>query len=846
MDAGSVAHNSIRNQKLRKGGGEMVDDLGKLGIKRLACRYEVGDMVWGKVRSHPWWPGQILHEAFALPCVNKTKREGRLLVAFFGDNSYGWFDPFDLLPFDISYVEKSKQTNDIEFLNAVKDAEDEARRMAALGLLCWCQGTSNFRTTGVNGFVEVDVCGYQPGGVYSVKQIKNARHGFRPTEMLCFLKKLASIPHGSLERSINLIKNEAFVLAYRKAVFEEVDETYAQAYGSQQIHERNSIGILISQRQMPSEAQTTGGTSMALCPSGQKASTAKKPMLEEISLIKSLFQRKGDWVKSQDISQDFQQLQPKVSKVEKISYCLEDLQVVGRTSPPSDAAFRRKVIVTSSDILDEKLRVSKCLEEDLLSEHTLLMNRKKRKKDCKFELGSEYRDNRHKNVKRELGKGGRGTFSSNFKARGKMDGLEVNSRHSQLLGYLSALARNPFQSVQQIIPATMLQFFLEYRSVVYMKVAVTPAGESETIESCPPKSLVCGMAAKSPNSGTAQDLPSALKPPKKRLKADDYRNVGLNGSITGPEQMSVEEPKRLTELKLLSEEKTEAGDRKLEKALRRGAGISLKVPEKLRKYSQKKPDASRKFREHKMIVIQFPSQSALPSVSELKARFARFGQLHSPPCVFWKSSTCQVRFKCKSDAKAAFACAVKNRSLFGNMKVEYYLQAPEASSSALLRLDKQLVDKVPNEAPQVKKHVTTGESTKPRSIAPQHQLLYPSVQPKSCLKKHLDDEATIVHNETPHVKFMLGGQENTSTEQIEPKSIINNHTNGCSSSGETININAKISKKVQPEAMNNCPDATCSSSQSIDISDQMLSLLVRCHEIVADLKNSLGYVPIKL
>lgn len=132
----------------------------------------------------------------------------------------------------------------------------------------------------------------------------------------------------------------------------------------------------------------------------------------------------------------------------------------------------------------------------------------------------------------------------------------------------------------------------------------------------------------------------------------------------------MKEPKRLNELKLLSEEKTGAGDRKLEKPLRRGARMSLKVQEKRRKYSQKKRDASRKFREPKMIVIQFSSQSALH---------------HSPPCVFWRSSTCQVRFKCKSDAEAAFAHAVKNRPLlFGNMKVEYYLQAPEASSSALL------------------------------------------------------------------------------------------------------------------------------------------------------------------
>lgn len=106
--------------------------------------------------------------------------------------------------------------------------------------------------------------------------------------------------------------------------------------------------------------------------------------------------------------------------------------------------------------------------------------------------------------------------------------------------------------------------------------------------------------------------------------------------------MSVEEPKRLNELKLLSEEKTEAGDRKLEKPLRRGARMSLKVQEKRRKYSQKKRDTSRKFREPKMIVIQFSSQSALPSVSELKASCARF-RAESKLCTFRTASFSSLR-----------------------------------------------------------------------------------------------------------------------------------------------------------------------------------------------------------
>ncbi|KAK1548878.1 hypothetical protein Q3G72_001767 [Acer saccharum] len=44
----------------------------------------------------------------------------------------------------------------------------------------------------------------------------------------------------------------------------------------------------------------------------------------------------------------------------------------------------------------------------------------------------------------------------------------------------------------------------------------------------------------------------------------------------------------------------------------------------------------------------------MPSVSELKARFACFGQIHSAHRVFWKSAKCQFVFKYESDAKAAY------------------------------------------------------------------------------------------------------------------------------------------------------------------------------------------------
>ncbi|KAI4295174.1 hypothetical protein MLD38_040554 [Melastoma candidum] len=91
----------------------------------LRYGYNVGDMVWGKVKSHPWWPGHIFNEAFASSTVRKSRRDGSVLVAFFGDSSYGWFDP-ELIPFETNFAEKSKQTTSRAFTKAVEEAVDEA------------------------------------------------------------------------------------------------------------------------------------------------------------------------------------------------------------------------------------------------------------------------------------------------------------------------------------------------------------------------------------------------------------------------------------------------------------------------------------------------------------------------------------------------------------------------------------------------------------------------------------------------------------------------------------------------------------------------------------------------
>ncbi|CAH1454284.1 unnamed protein product [Lactuca virosa] len=131
--------------------------------------YEVGDMVWGKVKPHPWWPGHVFSEEFATTSVRRSKREGLLLVAFFGDSSYGWFDPSELMPFESNFAEKSRQTNSKTFVKAVEEAMDEVSRRNALA-------------------------DYEPGAVYSINAIEKSRASFQPSSTLDFIRQLALEP----------------------------------------------------------------------------------------------------------------------------------------------------------------------------------------------------------------------------------------------------------------------------------------------------------------------------------------------------------------------------------------------------------------------------------------------------------------------------------------------------------------------------------------------------------------------------------------------------------------------------------------------------------------------------
>ncbi|KAF5206953.1 Tudor/PWWP/MBT superfamily protein [Thalictrum thalictroides] len=100
--------------------------------------FATSDLVWGKVKSHPWWPGQIFDPSDASKKAMKHYKKGRLLVAYFGDQSFAWNEPSSLKPFKIHFSQMEKQTNMVGFQDAVNCALDEVSRRVELGLSCSC------------------------------------------------------------------------------------------------------------------------------------------------------------------------------------------------------------------------------------------------------------------------------------------------------------------------------------------------------------------------------------------------------------------------------------------------------------------------------------------------------------------------------------------------------------------------------------------------------------------------------------------------------------------------------------------------------------------------------------
>ncbi|KAL4575163.1 hypothetical protein LXL04_022005 [Taraxacum kok-saghyz] len=155
--------------------------------------FSPSDLVWGKVRSHPWWPGQIFDQSDASDKAMKYHKKDRFLVAYFGDRSFAWNDSTVLKPFRSKFPQIEKNTNSESFNNALDCALQEVSRRIELGLAC--------KHTPSDIYEKIECQIVENAGV---KKESSKRHGndktalvgsFEPDKLLDYVRLLAKNPY---------------------------------------------------------------------------------------------------------------------------------------------------------------------------------------------------------------------------------------------------------------------------------------------------------------------------------------------------------------------------------------------------------------------------------------------------------------------------------------------------------------------------------------------------------------------------------------------------------------------------------------------------------------------------
>ncbi|KAJ4729234.1 Serine/threonine-protein kinase ATM [Melia azedarach] len=163
----------------------------------------VGDFVWGKIKSHPWWPGQIYDSSDASEYALKVKHRDRILVAYF-DGTFAWCHPSQLKPFEKYFEKFSKLSSSKNFVNAVQKAVDEIGRLVELKMACSCVPKESLvglaRPLAANSGIKLGVL-VPEGGI-----AKLWNYLFGPAECLTLLKHVAQVASSNNKLQLTELK----------------------------------------------------------------------------------------------------------------------------------------------------------------------------------------------------------------------------------------------------------------------------------------------------------------------------------------------------------------------------------------------------------------------------------------------------------------------------------------------------------------------------------------------------------------------------------------------------------------------------------------------------------------
>ncbi|KAL6133350.1 hypothetical protein ACLB2K_065587 [Fragaria x ananassa] len=184
--------------------GNDSDDMDVSGPSKP--EFQAFDLVWGKVRSHPWWPGQICNPSDSSEQAKKYFKKCSYLIAYFWDCTFAWNEAPQIKPFLENFSQIEKQSNIEEFQNAVACALDEVSRRVEFGLACSCiskEVYAKLKTqTIINAGIKEEAT-RRDGGDSSLDAAS-----FDPLKLIKFAKQAAKLPFGRAEK-LELVTSRA-------------------------------------------------------------------------------------------------------------------------------------------------------------------------------------------------------------------------------------------------------------------------------------------------------------------------------------------------------------------------------------------------------------------------------------------------------------------------------------------------------------------------------------------------------------------------------------------------------------------------------------------------------------
>ncbi|KAL6957622.1 hypothetical protein U1Q18_040412 [Sarracenia purpurea var. burkii] len=177
-------------------------------------QFQVSDLVWGKVRSHPWWPGQIFDPSDSSEKARRFCKNDSFLIAYFGDQTFAWNEASQIKPFWMCFSQMEKQSNTEAFCRAVNCALEEVSRRVEFGLACSCLSEEvydNIKTqivvnAGIREESSIRDC---------VDEYSSNVSSFMPVKIVQYLKALAHSPYGEIDR-LELVIARAQLLAFNR------------------------------------------------------------------------------------------------------------------------------------------------------------------------------------------------------------------------------------------------------------------------------------------------------------------------------------------------------------------------------------------------------------------------------------------------------------------------------------------------------------------------------------------------------------------------------------------------------------------------------------------------------